>query len=505
MARFNWPVWGDTPGGVGPILRENRPDLTVVPIHLEEETSDEALARALEQNEYVTAIIIYLEGNHFQIPAWPALCRALANRSILVRVQLCDMGALSTDGLEATRVFNQQFVRAFAQNSNILSVEFESLNMLGGILIFGEDLSYLIDTATSVKCLPLICLLDPDGLTAVADSLQRNTNIETLELALPDNFSARIIQALASNRTLKNLEWNPGRTDERPLELLHAIQHLLDSSSTIEHFHFKGGHGRAHLFAQVLSALTDSASVQDVSFSSSKISGPAREVAFCNMLTRKTNLRSLAITDFSEFVDCTDACVGAIISCMTRPHTSLRKLELDFGIFGNFVQPPIAFVRLLHAISRSKLEHLRIRVVHARQDFELLLSALPNFKLKELELVIIYNGPNMKQDLLEALKNNYSLRSVKGGTANFTFNTDDEIEELFNDDDKRRLAFFAERNARLDAWTENPSLVPRDLWPYALDLAVKAGRESLFCSLRSALGFDALQAKQGKRTRKRPL
>jgi len=96
--------------------------------------------------------------------------------------------------------------------------------------------------------------------------------------------------------------------------------------------------------------------------------------------------------------------------------------------------------------------------------------------------------------LLFAVKNNFSLRSVKA----VLFGSD------LDKDDKQKLAFFANRNALLDQWVGNPETVkPRQLWPDALGLAERAGPDAMFCGLRSVLESYSKSLKGGRK-RKRP-
>ena len=57
---------------------------------------------------------------------------------------------------------------------------------------------------------------------------------------------------------------------------------------------------------------------------------------------------------------------------------------------------------------------------------------------------------NAKQLLLQAVKNNFSLRSVQGDRGG---------RSIFDDDDETRLVFYADRNERLDQWVDNPETV----------------------------------------------
>ena len=104
-----------------------------------------------------------------------------------------------------------------------------------------------------------------------------------------------------------------------------------------------------------------------------------------------------------------------------------------------------------------------------------------------------------RQNLLLAIKNNFSLRSVKGDIE-YRYESD-----LFESaEDKQRLTFYANRNESLDQWVNNPEMVEQQkVWPDALGLAQRAGPDALFRGLRSTLGSDNVSWK-GRRKCKHP-
>jgi len=54
--------------------------------------------------------------------------------------------------------------------------------------------------------------------------------------------------------------------------------------------------------------------------------------------------------------------------------------------------------------------------------------------------------------------------------------------------EKGLVEFYMNRNAQLSEWIENPTLVPRLLWPQAMKLALEAGEVTLFCCLKALSG-----------------
>ena len=100
----------------------------------------------------------------------------------------------------------------------------------------------------------------------------------------------------------------------------------------------------------------------------------------------------------------------------------------------------------------------------------------------------------MKQTLHQAVKNNYSLQSVK-----YQYVYSDPFDPS---DEDEILKFYLERNIRLAQWVENPATVPKHLWKEATTLAAKAGPTMLFRLLRK-IGPAVLPIRSRKRKRNR--
>ena len=108
----------------------------------------------------------------------------------------------------------------------------------------------------------------------------------------------------------------------------------------------------------------------------------------------------------------------------------------------------------------------------------------------------------VRQELLDAVKNNFSLRSVKARIHEYYL--DEEFDLFVSAEDKQTLAFYANRNKSLDQWVDHPETVgQRKVWPDALGLAERAGPNALFRGLRSVLESDYVSL-PGGRKRKRP-
>ena len=199
-----------------------------------------------------------------------------------------------------------------------------------------------------------------------------------------------------------------------------------------------------------------------------------------------------------------------IISILSRPDSPLRCFEFHGSLEAAF--PDVQFENLLRAVEKSKLGRFNIGRIETPQQLQTLTQTIPSMKLKELEVVLFCDDEvedepegelvlgTVRQELLRAVKNNFSLQSVKIRTL------DDFMEEsdLFDSvEDKHRLAFYANRNKSLEQWVDHPEKVERKVWPDALGLAERAGPDALFRGLHLVLESDYVSL-PGGRKRKRP-
>ena len=185
----------------------------------------------------------------------------------------------------------------------------------------------------------------------------------------------------------------------------------------------------------------------------------------------------------------------SLSAVLVRPHSPLQNLELEQYSLDSLFPGP-TFGALLSVVGRSTLERFSIGNIQSEEQFQSLLSTLPAMKIQELEFQLnsqLRVGADRKQDLLRAVKQNFSLRSLKvdftGGRAFFT------------DDDKKQLQFYFDRNKCMAQWVANPDTIPRLLWPDALGLALEAGEDSLYLSLQAVLGNE-VESAVGKKKRK---
>ena len=160
---------------------------------------------------------------------------------------------------------------------------------------------------------------------------------------------------------------------------------------------------------------------------------------------------------------------------------------------------------LLRSTAKSGLE--RFKLGNIRPDLhQSLTTIVPMLKVKELEMKYIYYDESVAHALLDAIKKNFSLRSVVGGVYSVEENVEDVhlIRELFTEHDRERLAFYAYRNERLDRWVSNPETVDQKVWPDALKLAEESGPSSIYQGLRLVLESDYVSLPSRSSKRKRP-
>ena len=124
------------------------------------------------------------------------------------------------------------FLLAIQQNPKVQTVRLDCLQLSG------TSFASFLDSATSVTALALCrCGMEaPGGARAIADALQRNTNIETLLLdRLSDIDLHPILNSLASNTGVQELVFrNVNSLGESSL----ALRRLLQTTMTIRQFEF---------------------------------------------------------------------------------------------------------------------------------------------------------------------------------------------------------------------------------------------------------------------------
>ena len=400
---------------------------------------------------------------------------------------------------KCTRRLVRSVLRAMQQNTAIRTVE-----LLWVCL--PTDISTFVDNASSITSFRLYNCDGEQGASAsgLAAALQRNTNIETLELArLADLYTIPIFEGLGSNVSLKSLRLNSGGNSVSD-ETSHAIHQLLDSTTSIQRFEWREVFFSGRLFRSIAQSIASSEYVSELQFVHCQFQDGESIALFQSILQNKLNLTTLGFKycGFGRGQIHRD-----IISVLSRQDSLLRCFEFHGSLEVAF--PGVQFENLLRAIEKSKLGRFNIGSIKTLQQLQTLTQSIPSMKLKELEVEFYheedsddedeaegeFDRETIRQNLLNAAKNNFSLRSLKAKLSGT---------DLFDNDDKQTLAFYVNRNESLDEWVDNPEMVEqRKVWPEALNLAERAGPDALFRGLRSVLQSDYVSL-PGGRKRKRP-
>ena len=468
-------------------LRENDPQQTAVGIDLNDENDDGSIAQALEQNQYISRVRLRLAQRDAN---WDHLCRVLATRRNLVNFVL--FRPVFSPRAPAERI--HPILHAIQQNASVRVVEF------CGNTWEAEDLCSFLDAAVHVTDLTLNrCVLTggEHGARDVAGALRRNTNIATLTLRAVDNFLDTVLEGLASNSSVRRLVISS--TGIMWDAIRDALQGLLESTQSIQYLELDGIFFTGQSFGPIAQGLIHASIVTEITLNNCTFNGEGSIRGLNQILERKQSLRSLAIMNctFSRSLHFPEA----LFSALHRPASPLRHFQFDDRFDDRYIGrlSNQSFSNLCQAVAESKLESFAIRVDHNHSRIQSLANTIPFMKIRTLVIrFVIWSGGyhdldhGMKQTLRQALKNNFTLQSVK-----FQCGDDDQFDAS---DVDQAMKFFLERNTRLDQWVENPATVPKHLWKKATTLAAKAGPETLFRLLRK-IGPEVLPV--GSRKRKR--
>ena len=476
-------------------LLENDPDETSISINLSDYVANVTqLARALEQNRFITDITLVFRFATTPTEVanlWDSFLRVIATREILTKVKV--RGHLEPAG-------SAPFLQAIQQNPAVRSVA------LSFLCLSADSFATFLNTALSLTSLKIhrcsIVQRSDRGENGawnrlVRDAFRRNTSIQTLELAfLDDSFMLPILESLlAVNGNVRTLIFETNTYFGITAETSRLMQTILESTTSIQRFELAGSYSEAS-FGRLERGLIASTSVSDIKFGFCSFDVVGASIHLQNIIRNKTNLTCLSVT-YTRSVG--SGGMEALVQALSRPNSPLRSFEFRCGSFLNI--PDGKLSSLLRSIQGSKLERFSFHaaVDHQAQTFRALIRSIPAMKVMELEITTVQFVPraithDLLQDLLQALKRNYSLQQVQH----------DFDPPEFDAADQSKLDLYLERNKRLAQWVENPATVPRHLWPDATKLALEAGESALFASLRTVLGSDYTSSLCGKRKRKRP-
>jgi len=329
-------------------------------------------------------------------------------------VELQDAGRNAPAGLV------RSILLAMQQNTAIQSVDLRRVRLFIAISSF-------VDTASSITSFSICeCDMDPaereQGVRDLMAALQRNTNIERLELNnLNDICKILILEGLRSNTSLKTVLISPRGSFSD--EAAHALQCLLESMTSIQRFELRAAVFRdERWFRPIAQGITSSECVSELIFRLCSFPNQSSIAQLQSILQNKRNLSALCLQycSFAEVQVHED-----IISVVSRPGSLLRCFEF---ISSNLQQtiPNIYFETLLRAIQTSKLERFSIGRIVTSHHLQALAQSIPSMKLKELLVEIStvegsddeeedeLDHETIRQDLLHAMKNNFTLQSVHG-------------------------------------------------------------------------------------------
>jgi len=236
----------------------------------------------------------------------------------------------------------------------------------------------------------------------------------------------------------------------------------------------------------IAQAIINSESVSELKFLQCRFHGQNSIAQLRSILQNKRNLTSLCLHGCSFG--------GAqvhedIISILSRPDSLLQCFEFQSHNSLEEEFPGVQYKNLLQGVEKSKLERFQIGTIRTQHQLQTLTQSTPSMKIDELEVVFAdavdedsddedeagseLSRETIKQGLLQAVKNNFSLHTVKGEIEN-----SDESDLFESAEDKQTLAFYANRNESLDQWVGNPETVEQQkVWPDALRATL--GRQCL--------------------------
>jgi hypothetical protein len=483
-------------------LRRNDPDEMDASLYLRGHCFDVmSLSDALASNQHVEQISLFLDRlGDSQDTNWDSLLHVLSTRENLKEVDVYDKPEPTErnppDGANP-------FLLALQQNPNIQTVWFFWLRLSG------DSMAAFLDAATSVTTLTMErCIIEaPGGALGVAAALQRNTNIQQLKLDYLDETDLiPILTGLASNTTLQELQL--GFLETRPsLAVSRALKNLFESTATIQQFElFIESYIEGCTFRPIAQGLIQSKSVSCIVFDQCAFVDKEDVLIFNSILESKSNLQSLALSSCFMHEDGRTQFRDAIVSHLQQ-HSLLRNLKLVcslpscvhlFGdIYSYGFETPQNFARLLTAVETSPLEHFSIGTI-SEEKCPALIESIPKMQLQSLEFYLPPHPQDLKEDIIQAVKRNASLRTVVGKVM-----THNGLDNLFGDDDMMKLTLYCTRNEFFGQWIEYRATVPRAAWPEYLTVAQFTGPNTAFCILQVlAPSMWAHVGEQGRKRRR---
>ena len=490
-------------------LRRNDPSRTDVSIDLWDEVEDDdALAHALERNDYVNEIQFdgapELQEDH-PPRRWDNLLRVLTTREKLERVSFSVSDWHRPPITSEITSEHAMILQAVQENPCVRSVKFNRFNLASG-----ETISSFLDSPASLTKFELEdCIMTTQGAGTIAAALQRNTNLQTLNLRnLNESHLTLMLQGLEMNASLQSLSLRHQTLNQ---VVLLAVQNLLERTPSMQCLELMCISFSEENFRPICEGLIRSTTVSKVRLDQIDFTDLASVNLFKQLVETKPNLQYLCIDRGFFPENLRHLFRNSLSEILLRPNSPLRTLELmaypscshshrrhrrsNGGLASLF--PGLTFGTLLTAVGKSGLERFRIGAIYLEEQFQTLLISLPAMKIQDLEFEFyadyLGGGQRNSHAVLQAVKRNFTLQSLKVISRG-------ENRPFFTDDDKRLLEFYFDRNELLAQWVASPGTIPRRLWPEALKLAMEAGEDTLYRSLEALLG-DEIESAFGKRKR----
>ena len=284
-------------------------------------------------------------------------------------------------------------LQAVQENPCVRSVGIKKFNLASG-----ETISSFLDSAASLTKFELEdCIMTTQGAGTIAASLQRNTNLQTLNLCnLNESHLTLMLQGLEMTSCLQSLSLCHQTLGEG---VPPAVQNLLERTPSMMCLELLRISVSEENFRPICQGLIRSTTVSKLRLDAISFTDLASVNLFQQLVETKPNLQYLYInSDFPEnswriFRD-------SVSEILLRPNSPLRSLELmecsplsqhrthrhSNGLASLF--PGLTFGALLSAVGRSGLECFCIGTINLEDQFQTLLISLPAMKIQDLEFEV---------------------------------------------------------------------------------------------------------------------
>lgn len=379
------------------------------------------------------------------------------------------------------------FLRAVQQNQNVQAMDLRSIS--------GATLPAFIEASRSLQTLALWDVtFPPEQKLALPVALRCNMSIRRLVLrGLNQQLTIQILYNLASNTTISELVFDSRRMTRA---VVLACCKLLAVTTTIQQLELRSVH--IHRLRPIADALIASSSILRVIFRDCRIGQPDQptpfldevpkyleedKTAFEDILLSKDNITRLSVcnSDYEKAIGRPLSFFQGIIHVL-HPSSKLRTLELQFSTFAEGLsgswgsktcwwgRPPseeeedhrkgvmVIVKTFWAAVETSPLDRLSVAKICCKDEFEVLLQAVPRLSLSSLavgvDMTLECGRVRMlRTQFLTAIVNNGCLRKVEVQQS--------RKKNWFDEDEQRLLDLHLQQVPR-----------PRDYTPAVLSRSV---------------------------------